>query len=55
VGDVESMAAHAVTLCRDAELRVRMGQAGRRRAEERFRPDHILPQYEKLYQEVAGG
>ncbi len=50
VGDVDSMATHAVELGRSKELRVVMGKAGRKAAKELFHPDRIVPQYEALYQ-----
>jgi L-malate glycosyltransferase len=52
VGDVKSMAAYAAELGLSRELRVRMGKAGRKIAEERFHPDIILPQYEALYKDA---
>ncbi len=52
VGDVDSMARHAVDLGRDADLRIGMGREGRRVAETEFHPDILVPQYEKIYQEA---
>jgi N-acetyl-alpha-D-glucosaminyl L-malate synthase BshA len=49
VGDIDAMAAHAVALGRDKELRAAMGKAGRRSAVTRFHPDLIVPRYEALY------
>lgn len=54
VGDVDAMAAHAVTLAKSKELRKEMGRAGRKAAEARFHPDIIIPQYEAIYREAAG-
>ncbi|MBW8890527.1 MAG: N-acetyl-alpha-D-glucosaminyl L-malate synthase BshA [Fibrobacteres bacterium] len=54
VGDVETMASHAVELGRSKELRVAMGKAGRKAAEARFSPDLIIPQYEAIYRKAAG-
>lgn len=49
VDDVEGLAASLLKLVKDKELRRKMGQAGRRRCEEVFHIDRILPQYEQLY------
>lgn len=49
VGDVDAMAAHAVELGRNKEMRAAMGKAGRKAAMTRFHPDLIVPQYEALY------
>ncbi|MEO7424268.1 MAG: N-acetyl-alpha-D-glucosaminyl L-malate synthase BshA [Fibrobacteria bacterium] len=54
VGDVDAMAKHAVALGRSREMRVSMGKAGRKAAEERFHPDNIVPQYEALYAKALG-
>ncbi len=55
VGDVESMGKYAVELGRSAELRKRMGLAGRKRAETVFPPEVAVAQYEALYREVMAG
>jgi L-malate glycosyltransferase len=49
VGDVETMARHAIELGLSRDLRIRMGKAGRQAAETGFHPDRIIPQYEDLY------
>jgi N-acetyl-alpha-D-glucosaminyl L-malate synthase BshA len=49
VGDVDGLAKSILQLVKDKDLRKQMGQAGRRRCEEIFHIDTILPQYEKLY------
>ncbi|MBK6765495.1 MAG: N-acetyl-alpha-D-glucosaminyl L-malate synthase BshA [bacterium] len=49
VGDIDGLAASALKLVEDTELRRAMGSAGRRRAQEVFHIDSIIPQYEKLY------
>jgi len=49
VGDIDGMTASVLRLLKDTDLRKTMGQAGRRRAEEVFHIDTIIPQYEKLY------
>ncbi|HZE96026.1 MAG TPA: N-acetyl-alpha-D-glucosaminyl L-malate synthase BshA [Planctomycetota bacterium] len=54
VGDVEALAAAAVEILRDQNLARTMGEAGRRRAEELFDVDRVVPQYEALYERVCG-
>jgi glycosyltransferase involved in cell wall biosynthesis len=54
VGDVEALAAAAVEVLRDQNLARSMGEAGRRRAEELFDVDRVVPQYEALYESVCG-
>jgi N-acetyl-alpha-D-glucosaminyl L-malate synthase BshA len=54
VGDVEALAAAAVELLQDGELARSMGDAGRRRAEEMFDVEQVVPQYEALYGRVCG-
>jgi N-acetyl-alpha-D-glucosaminyl L-malate synthase BshA len=54
VGDVEGLAAAAVEILRDENLARSMGESGRRRAEEMFDVDRVVPQYESLYERVCG-
>jgi L-malate glycosyltransferase len=54
VGDVDTMARHAVALGKSKELRVAMGKAGRKAAVQSFNPDQIVPQYEDLYRKALG-
>src|SRR5262249_18118876 len=54
VGDVEGMASAAVRILRDGNLRKSMGSAGREIAVSRFANDRVIPQYEKLYEDVIG-
>jgi N-acetyl-alpha-D-glucosaminyl L-malate synthase BshA len=54
VGDVEGMAARSIEILRDDELRRRMGNAGRERAEQLFSADKLVTQYEKYYERVLG-
>ncbi len=54
VGDVDSMAAHAIELGRSKAMRVEMGKAGRKSAEASFSPNLIVPQYEALYAKAIG-
>lgn len=53
VGDVEGLARAAEEILGDPALAARMGTAGRRRAEDLFDVDRVVPQYESLYQRVC--
>lgn len=53
VADVEGMAAALVELAGDAELRRRLGQAGARRAREKFSSDAMIAGILSVYQELA--
>jgi N-acetyl-alpha-D-glucosaminyl L-malate synthase BshA len=52
VGDIDAMAAGAISLLRDPERRAAMGRAGRRDAQQRFCSTRIVPMYEKYYEDV---
>ncbi len=52
VGEIGEMAERAEKLLTDEELYRRFSGNARRVAEERFRQEQILPQYEALYEEV---
>ncbi len=52
VGDVEAMADAIMTLLRNHELRARLADAGRKRAEY-FSVDKMVAEYEKVFKEVA--
>lgn len=54
VGDVEALAAASADILKDENLARSMGEAGRRRAEEMFDVDRVVPQYEALYERVCG-
>ena len=54
VGDVEGMAAAALRLLGDDDLRRRFGEEGRRQAVERFSQDAVVGRYRSLYQKVTG-
>lgn len=54
VGDVEGMAAAALDLLSDDEKRRAFGQAGRRRALEKFSQDDIVARYRAVYESVVG-
>ncbi len=54
VGDVEALAAAVSEIVNDPALGRAMGGAGRRRAEELFDVDRVVPQYEALYNRVCG-
>ncbi|MCE5228683.1 N-acetyl-alpha-D-glucosaminyl L-malate synthase BshA [bacterium] len=53
-GDVEAMAAAAVEILSDDGKKREMGEAGRRRAMEKFEAGLIVPKYEALYREMIG-
>lgn len=55
VGDTEKMAADALRLLRDEDLRIRMGRRGRELAIERYSTEKVIPQYISLYERVIGG
>lgn len=52
VGDVEAMADAGAAVLADAGIWSRMSEAARRRAEERFGVDRVVPQYEQFYNRV---
>ncbi len=54
VGDVEGLAEASVEVLQDEGLARAMGEAGRRRAEDLFSMETVVPQYEALYERVAG-
>ena len=54
VGDVEALAGHVAEIVKDPALGRAMGAAGRRRAEESFDVDRVVPLYESLYKRVCG-
>jgi L-malate glycosyltransferase len=54
VGDVDGMAAAALRLLSDEDLRRRLGLAGRRRAVEQFSQSAIVERYRNIYQRVSG-
>ncbi len=54
VGDVDGMAAAALRLLGDEDLRRRFGQEARRQAVERFSQDAVVGRYRALYQKVTG-
>ncbi len=51
---VDEMAASAVEILTDADLRRRMGQAGCARVREHFCAERVVPMYERCYEEIAG-
>jgi len=55
VGDVETMAAHAIELGLSPDLRDRMGRAGRVRAETVFPASKAADEYEAVYREAMAG
>ncbi|HJW72037.1 MAG TPA: N-acetyl-alpha-D-glucosaminyl L-malate synthase BshA [Geothrix sp.] len=54
VGDVDAMAADALTLLGDEDLRRTMGRSARERALTTFAEGPVVDQYEALYQRVLG-
>ncbi len=54
VGDVEDMAAGAVSLLKDRERLEAMREAGRRTAQSRFCSSLVVPHYVRYYEEVLG-
>ena len=52
VGDVESMAASAVSLLRDAPRLQGMALAARKTAQDHFCTSRIIPRYERFYEQV---
>lgn len=55
VGDVDGMAAAALCLLKDEELRRAFGAAGRRRAVEVFSQDAVVARYKAIYERVVEG
>jgi N-acetyl-alpha-D-glucosaminyl L-malate synthase BshA len=54
IGDVEGMAAAALRLLEDEELRRSFGLEGRRRAVTEFSQDTVVQHYRAIYEQVAG-
>jgi glycosyltransferase involved in cell wall biosynthesis len=54
LGDVAALAANLVRLLKDASLRARMGEAGRRDVEVRFTPARLAADVEGVYSKVLG-
>jgi N-acetyl-alpha-D-glucosaminyl L-malate synthase BshA len=54
VGDVEGMAARAIEILSNDELRVRMGKRGREMSIEMFDENRVVPRYRELYERVIG-
>jgi glycosyltransferase involved in cell wall biosynthesis len=54
VGDVDAMAAGAVSLLKDRERLEEMRQAGRRTAQNRFCSTLVVPHYVRYYESVLG-
>jgi len=52
VGDVDTMAHAALSILRDRDTYLAMGQAARRRAVEHFHPSLIVPQYLQAYAQL---
>ncbi|MBV9497232.1 MAG: N-acetyl-alpha-D-glucosaminyl L-malate synthase BshA [Acidobacteria bacterium] len=54
-GDVEAMAAHAIEILSDADLREWMGKRAREVAIERFDVNRVVPMYRELYERAIAG
>jgi glycosyltransferase involved in cell wall biosynthesis len=52
--DIEQMAANIITLIQDSDLRRRMGEYGRRRAETYFNPQRMTRDMENVYRKLVG-
>ena len=52
VGDIATMAAHAVALLTDPARLELFGTQAKRRAEQKFSADEIIPRYEAFYEEI---
>ena len=52
-GDPKGLAANILTLIRSPELRARMGEQGRRRAEERFTPQRMALDTARVYSSIT--
>jgi glycosyltransferase involved in cell wall biosynthesis len=55
VGDVEGMAARAIDILSNDDLRRRMGAAGRAVAIERYDVKNVVPLYRGMYERVIAG
>ncbi len=55
VGDIDAMAARAIEILSNNELRLRMGKAGRAAAIEKFDEAKIVPLYRELYERIIAG
>jgi glycosyltransferase involved in cell wall biosynthesis len=53
--DVETFAGHIADLLGDADLRTKMGQAGRQRVERRFTIERLTDEFLELYRSALGG
>jgi len=54
VGDVDGMAARAIEILSNDDLRVRMGRRARELALDRFEEGKIVPRYREMYERVIG-
>nr|HQI49450.1 N-acetyl-alpha-D-glucosaminyl L-malate synthase BshA [bacterium] len=52
VGDVDAMAAAALTVLRDPQKMAQMRTAARAKAEKCFRIEILVPEYEAFYEEI---
>ena len=54
-GDIGALASAIVTLCRDGDVRRRMGKAGRARAMDEFNVDRTADRVQAVYEELLDG
>ena len=54
VNDVDAFTERTRALLKDEDLHDRMAEAARSRAEDTFDIDHVVPKYERYYEEVVG-
>jgi glycosyltransferase involved in cell wall biosynthesis len=52
--DVSALAKHLVSLIDDPALRRKMGTAGRRKVEQQYDLERVLPEFKSLYHDVVG-
>jgi len=55
VGDVDAMAAGALSLLKDRSRLDAMREAARKDAQKRFCASLVLPKYVKYYEQILGG
>ena len=55
VGDIAAQAGRVVELLTNDELYQKMSAAARRTAVDRFASSNVIPQYERLYEDILGG
>jgi N-acetyl-alpha-D-glucosaminyl L-malate synthase BshA len=51
-GDIEQISEKIITLLKDQKLRSEFGKAARERTCHEFSPDKVIPQYERVYEQI---